>query len=119
MNTNPKTRTYDLHSESVSQFGLQLFEPQVDALYNLDTTALLVGAPRRSILVYCRWGMEHPEVDETYGGWYFDAAAIRALRRIEYLRTVQGINLVGIRMIMALLEQLEHSRAERRFQDRL
>ncbi len=95
--------------------ALQVFEPRTDVLYSLDTTAHLTGAPRRSILIYCRWGMVHPAVDESYGGWYFDAAAIRALRRIEYLRAVQGINFAGIRMIMALLDQLEQTREEPHF----
>ena len=59
--------------------------------------------------------MAHPAVDESYGGWYFDNAAIRTLRRIEYLRAVQRINFAGIRMIMALLDQLEQTREETPF----
>jgi len=92
--------------------AVQLFEPQSDALYDLDTAAHLAGAPRRSILIYCRWGMVHPEIDEAYGGWFFNAAAIHTLRRIQYLRSVRGINLAGIRMIMELLDRLEQSHQE-------
>lgn len=89
--------------------ALQLFVPRPNVLYPLETAARLVGAPRRSILIYCRWGMIHPAEDPPAAGWYFDAKAIRALQRIEYLRTVQGVNLAGIRLIMALLEQLERT----------
>jgi DNA-binding transcriptional MerR regulator len=96
-------------TESFRNSALQVYEPDEDSLYDLDTAAHLAGAPRRSVAVYCRWGMVRPEVDETYGGWYFDAEAIQAVRRIEYLRRVQGVNLAGIRMIMALLSRLEQT----------
>ena len=60
-------QAFSIHS------AVQVFEPRPDVLYTLDTAAHLVGVPRRSILIYCRWGMVHPVVDPDYAGWYFDA----------------------------------------------
>ena len=51
-------------------------------------------------------------IDPTCGGWWFDDEAIRALRRIEYLRADCGINLTGIKLIMDLTKELEMLRQE-------
>ena len=40
---------------------------------------------------------------------------IRTLRRIESLRTACGVNLAGVKLILELINELEHLRAEVRF----
>jgi hypothetical protein len=40
------------------------------------------------------------------------------LRRIEYLRTAYGLNLIGIKLIMDLLTEVERLREELRFRRR-
>jgi hypothetical protein len=50
--------------------------------------------------------------DPEYDGYYFDDEAIRTLRRIEFLHSVHGINLIGTRMILELTNLLERSRGE-------
>jgi MerR family transcriptional regulator/heat shock protein HspR len=94
---------------------LELFQPRPDTLYSLEATVELTGATRRGILIYYREGLVQPVFLPPYGMMGFDAKAIRAIRRIEYLRGEHGINLAGARMIIELTEQLERLRAELEF----
>ena len=94
--------------------ALQVFEPDSRAVYTIEATAHLVHLPRRMILVYCKHGLISPVVDAACGGYSFNDEAIRNLRRIEYLRTVCGINLVGIKMILRLMNEAELLRTEMR-----
>ena len=50
-----------------TSLALDLFQPQPNVLYSLDTTAHLAGVPRRSILIYCRAGLVRPVVQPPYG----------------------------------------------------
>src|SRR5438067_5570908 len=101
--------------DEVSIRALQLFEPDPDAVYTIEATARLAHVPRHTILIYCKHGLVSPVVDPDCGGYYFNDEAIRALRRINYLRTTCGINLAGIKMILQLRNELEDLRAEARF----
>ena len=92
--------------------ALQHFEPDPRAVYTIETAARLVHLPRRMILIYCKHGLISPVADPECGGYYFNDEAIRDLRRIEYLRTVCGINLVGIKMILRLMNEAERLRTE-------
>lgn len=94
---------------------LELFEPGTEAVYPIDVAARLARVPRHSILVYCRYGMVTPAVDPESSGFYFDNEAIRVLRRIEYLRSIHGINLAGTRIILDLIKQVESLQTELRF----
>jgi DNA-binding transcriptional MerR regulator len=95
--------------------ALQPFEPEPDAVYTLEVTERIAHVPRRMIAVYYKHGLVSPVVDPARGGFYFNDEGIRALRRIEYLRTVCGINLVGVKMIFDLSNEAERLRAETRF----
>ena len=92
--------------------ALQPFEPDASSVYPIETVATLVQVPRRHIVVYFKYGLVCPVIDPTCGGWWFDDEAIRALRRIEYLRADCGINLTGIKLIMDLTKELELLRQE-------
>jgi len=92
--------------------ALQPFEPDASSVYPIETVATLVQVPRRHIVVYFKYGLVSPAIDPAYGGWWFDDEAIRALRRIEYLRADCGINLTGIKLIMDLTKELEMLRQE-------
>lgn len=87
-------------------YTVQLFTPEPDALYPLDTAAHLAGMPRHIVLVCCRRGLISPHIDPEYGGFYFDRDAIRTMQRIEYLRSVRGVNLPGIEIILQLMAEL-------------
>jgi DNA-binding transcriptional MerR regulator len=92
--------------------ALQPFEPDASSVYPIETVATLVQVPRRQIVVYFKYGLVSPAIDPAYGGWWFDDEAIRALRRIKYLRADCGINLTGIKQIINLTKELEMLRQE-------
>jgi DNA-binding transcriptional MerR regulator len=93
--------------------ALQLFEPPADAVYTIDATAHLVDLPRRTILVYCKHGLVSPATGGD-DGYYFDRAAIHALRRISSLRAVCGNDWSGIKIILDLMNELERLHSEMR-----
>ncbi len=102
-------------TEQVTVRELQVFEPDPEAVYTIETAARLVGVGRHRILVYYRQGLVSPVVDPQCGGYYFNDEGVRTLRRIEYLHTDRGINLAGTRMILELQNEVERLRNEVRF----
>ncbi len=101
--------------DSPPGIAMELFQPKPNALYSLDATAHLAGVPRRSILIYCRAGLVRPIVQPPYGVMEFTEEAIYTVRRIEYLRTVHGLDLAWIKTMFDLLDEVERLRAELRF----
>ena len=101
--------------DSPPPLAMELFQPQPNVLYSLDATAHLAGIPRRSILIYCRAGLVRPVVQPPYGVMEFTEEAIYTLRRIEYLRTVHGLDLAWLKTMFDLLEEVERLHAELRF----
>ena len=95
--------------------AIQRFELRPNAVYTLETAAHLAAVPRRSILIYCMHGLVSPVADLADAGYYFDDEAIRALRRIEFLRAECGFNLKGTQMVLDLMKEVEQLRAELRF----
>jgi DNA-binding transcriptional MerR regulator len=97
---------------------IQLFEPPPDAVYTIEATSHLVNVPRRTILVYCKHQLLAPTTATTDHGYYFDGDAIRALRRIEVLRTICGDDLAGIKIILDLTTALERLQSDVRLLSR-
>ncbi len=95
-----------------SSHAIQLFEPPADAVYTIDATARMVDIPRRTILVYCKHRLLSPAFDTVDHGYYFDRDSIRALRRIEALRSVCGNDFAGIKIILDLTAALERLRSD-------
>jgi DNA-binding transcriptional MerR regulator len=95
--------------------AVQLFEPNPGTIHTIEAVGHIAGVSRRMLLVYCKHGLLSPVVDPEYGGYYFDDEAIRTVRRIEYLHNHHGINLEGIKMILHLMNEVEHMRGELRF----
>ena len=95
--------------------AIELFQPKPNVLYGIDETAHLAGVPRRSILIYCRAGLIRPVVQPPYGVMKFTEEAIYTIRRIEYLRTVHGLDLAWLKTMFDLLDEVERLRAELRF----
>ena len=94
---------------------VQRFELRPNAVYTLETAAYLAAVPRRSILIYYMHGLVSPVAVPADSGYYFDDEAIRALRRMEFLRAECGFNLKGTQMVLNLMEEVERLRAELRF----
>jgi DNA-binding transcriptional MerR regulator len=85
--------------------AIERFRPDPDRLYDVDMSARLAGVPRRSVLIYCRWGLVRPTARPEVQGWYFSTDAIGAIRRAEYLRANRGVNLPGLRVIFELMHE--------------
>ena len=97
---------------------IQLFDPPPDAVYTIEATSHLVNVSRRTILVYCKHRLLSPATSMSNHGYYFDGDAIRALRRIEALRTVCGDDLAGIKIILDLTAALERLQSDVRLLSR-
>ena len=93
---------------------VQRFELRPNAVYTLETAAHLAGVTRRSILIYYMHGFVSPISDLADAGYYFDDEAIRALRRIEFLRVECDLNLKGTQLVLDLIKEVERLRAELR-----
>ncbi len=93
---------------------IQLFEPPPDAVYTIEATSHLVNVPRRTILIYCKHHLLSPASITADNGYYFNGDAVRALRRIEVLRTICGDDFAGIKIILDLTAALERLQSELR-----
>ena len=94
-----------MNNTSIQVQAIERFRPDPHRLYDVDTTARLAGVPRRSVLIYCRWGLVRPTTSPELQGWYFSSDAIGAIRRAEYLRANRGVNLSGLRVIFELFHE--------------
>jgi DNA-binding transcriptional MerR regulator len=99
-----------MNSDSASS-SLPDFSSDPEALLPIDTAAQLARMPRHFVLICCQHGLVAPHHDPAEGGYYFNRHAVRALQRIEYLRSVCGVNLTGIELIMKLMADVEELRA--------
>ncbi len=97
------------------QYELELFQPRPNILYHLDAAAHLAGVPRRTLLRYCQAGLVQPSFQPPYGIMLFSEEAIRAVRAIERLHGVDGLEVGVIKTLLGLLGELEQLRAELRF----
>ncbi|MCE5339503.1 MAG: MerR family transcriptional regulator [Planctomycetaceae bacterium] len=102
-------------TNSQPSLAIELFQPKPNVLYSLDETAHLAGVSRRFILIYCRDGFVRPIVQPPYGVMEFTEEAIYTIRRIEYLRTIHGLDLALLKTMFDLLDEVEHLRTELRF----
>lgn len=80
--------------------------------YTLPGAAREVGISEHHIHVYIEEGFV--EVQKVQGSdvWLLDDNAIQLLRRIEYLREVEHVNMAGLRLIFSLHQEVEELRAE-------
>src|SRR6267142_4579051 len=97
---------------------IQLFEPPPDAVYTIEATSHLVNVPRRTILIYCKHHLLSPASITADNGYYFNGDAVRALRRIEVLRTICGDDFAGIKIILDPTATLERLQADLRLLSR-
>lgn len=83
--------------------------------YDLVTAARLAGVHPERIRHYCRLGLLREAPDPDRDELYLTDQSVYELRRIEYLRQDQGVNLRGIRIILDLLHSTENLRETIRF----
>jgi DNA-binding transcriptional MerR regulator len=97
---------------------IQLFDPAPDTIYTIEATAQFAGVPRRTILVYCKHRLLSPIKDAANGAYSFDRDDMRALRRIEGLRSICGDDFAGIKIILELTAALEQLQSDLRLLSR-
>jgi len=83
-------------------------------VYTLDVVVELTGVSRQTILHYQEQGLVAPIAASGPGLKKFNDDALRALRRIEHLRTRYEMNLRSLKLTLNLLEELERLRAHLR-----
>lgn len=97
-------------SSDTSANGGPLIEPDLDATYSLEVMARLTGASSETILFYHAQGLV-PAVKVTAAEeHYFDDEALRAIRRLEHLRTELQLNQPALKLMVNLLTELERLR---------
>lgn len=111
---NPTSR-YEHDEPRAAAHALIVYEPAPHAQYPLDMVARLTRVSRHRIAVYCQHGLVHALGDPAETGWTFDDAAVGAIRRLEQLRTMFGLNTEAARLVMSLTDEIEQLRREVRF----
>ena len=102
---NPMTRSVSTREIALAPpHEIELYEPAEDAIYTIEATAHLLDLPHRTILVYCKYRLLSPVVSAMDRSFFFDRDGIRALRRIEALRTICGDDFAG--MVRRYFEQI-------------
>ncbi len=104
-----------MHTNPASPLALELFHPKPNVLYSLDAAAHLAAVPRRSLLIYWRAGLIQPVLQPPNKVMTFTEEAICTVRRIEYLRTIHGLDVTWIKTLFDLIEEVDRLRAEVRF----
>ena len=98
-------------SPQLSKMALQPFDPDPHTVYTIETAAHFSQMSRRMVLVCCKHGLISPTAGLREHGYCFTGNAVRTLRRIQDLRTVGGINLAGIKIILNLSNKVEELRS--------
>ncbi len=89
--------------------------PESGAGYTLEMVARITHIPEEQIVVYYRSGFVSPARGSAAAEPVFDDQAIHQLRRIAFLLSEYGINREGLKMISALMNEVEKLREEVRF----
>ena len=119
----PKRRTQPLEtkakrptntaSKSASS-AIQLFEPVPGMVYSIERASQLANVSRRRILIYCKQRLLSPIASPELSGYWFDADALRTLKRIEELRAICDEPLAGVSLILDLMREVQRLRNEMR-----
>jgi DNA-binding transcriptional MerR regulator len=91
-----------------------LIEPKFDATYTLDVVAQITGVSSQTILFYHEQGLVPAVEASPADEHYFDDEALRAIRRLEHLRTELELKEPALRLMVNLLTELERLRGEAR-----
>lgn len=85
---------------------LPIYEPDSDAIYQVDIVARLTGISSQEILHYQEQGLiRSTDLDDE---------TVYTLRRIEHLKELYETNLSGLKLILNLMEQVDQLKAELR-----
>jgi hypothetical protein len=85
--TNVKRGKNHKLSAQRGKIAIQLFQPEPNTFYTIETAAQLAQLSRRMILVYCKHGLISPVAELRKHGYYFNGDTVRSLGRIQSLRS--------------------------------
>jgi hypothetical protein len=94
--------------------AIQLFEPVPGMVYSIERASQLANVSRRRILIYCKQRLLSPIASPELSGYWFDADALRTLKRIEELRAICDEPLAGVSLILDLMREVQRLRNEMR-----
>jgi hypothetical protein len=89
---------------------LPIIELNPDAIYTIDVVAEITGISSQTILFYHEQGLIPATGPGEKGERYFDDEAIRALRRLDHLRTELGLKDPALKLMVNLLGEIEQLR---------
>ena len=81
---------------------------ETEGRYTLEIVSKITGVSSDTILHYQEHGLLRPRQDT------YDDEALRTLRQVEHLRQTSGANLSGLKLILNLLNEVEHLRQKLR-----
>jgi len=83
-------------------------------VYSIERASQLANVSRRRILIYCKQRLLSPMASPELSGYWFDADALRTLKRIEELRAICDEPLAGVTLILDLMREVQRLRNEMR-----
>ncbi len=105
----------ELPPETFSYQTIELYQPNPNARYSLDATAHISGLSRRSILLFCKAGLVHPEFQSPFGIMEFTEETIYLIRKVETLRISHGLDLSSLKIIFDLIAEVNRLKTEVKF----
>ncbi len=81
-------------------------------VYSIERASQLANVSRRRILIYCKQRLLSPIASPELSGYWFDADALRTLKRIEELRAICDEPLAGVSLILDLMREVQRLRNE-------
>jgi hypothetical protein len=94
--------------------AIQLFDPSPGTVYSIEQASQLANVTRRRILIYCKERLVSPMASPELAGYWFDAEALRTLKRIEGFRALCEEPLAGVGLILDLMREVQRLRNEMR-----
>src|SRR5882724_8791936 len=76
-------RSTNLTAAKSASSAIQLFDPSPGTVYSIEQASQLANVSRRRILIYCKQRLLSPTASPELSGYWFDAEALRTLKRIE------------------------------------
>jgi DNA-binding transcriptional MerR regulator len=89
--------------------------PSPESVYTVETVERITRISRDKIVLYYEYGLVSTVSAADKTELLFDDEAIHRLRRLAFLISEYEINPRGLKMVTALMDELEKLRAEARF----
>lgn len=91
-----------------------LFEPDLDAIYDLEIVCKITGISTQTLLQYQEQGLISYTDSSDSASESVNEETLRRLRYIEHLRSSYELNMAGIKHVFELMDQIESLQCELR-----